>query len=298
MPIQIMPQFKLPGQTLSELLEKGRQRKFEQSKFREEQERIKNQFSQHQERMASQFAQQQSLERDRLEEQKNYHQGTLEQNNQLKPLQYALLKAKIEALKNNPKETPDEKRKNDVNAAKEKEENKINALRLKDIEEKGSALKTDMNQAVEASSIMEKNRDLTGNIPALKAWAGYADRDLAALKPILGKMQASLGHDFSSRGSVYGTKLAGNRKPNLRFQEEENLGILDEIHKDYYQRFKQMKDDYERISGKEYPVKWHDYYNKVKVKSPKGQVYIKTPKEAENLIKKYPGSVILGSAYE
>jgi hypothetical protein len=234
--------------------------------------------------------------------------GAREQNEE--PVNLKLLEAKIQAEKalanqrNNPKssvnkETPEEKMNREVKTADVKAENASTRKKLDKIEQQADELSTKMQRAVNAHNILSKNPNAVGYTSAGKYYTGFGDEDTASLNEIFGLMQADLAKEYSQRGSVYGTKLAGNRKPNLRYQSKQNLGLLGEINKDYYQRYKAMERDYKRLSGgKELPIPLNEHYKMVKVRSPKGDVYIKTPSEARQLLTKYPKAQILGQVYE
>lgn len=267
------PQFK----DVMDYLEQLRQNKINQANLNAKQQLEK-----------SQFAQNKDLERQKMEELAKYHQQLLNQNQSLNPLKMELLKNKIESLKNgsNP-------------SIQDKETEKLNAKRLDDIEKESSELSSSMSNAVDASTILEKNHSATGYGAATKNYIGKGSQETGELNDIFGSMQANLAKDYGKRGSVYGTKLAGNRKPALKNDYEQNIGALNQIHKDYYRRYKLMEKDYKRLSGgKELPISLNNFYNKVRVRSPKGDEVIKNPEEASALIQKYPGSEIIGNAYE
>lgn len=229
-------------------------------------------------------AQRLSQEKNQFDVKTNLEKQRIAQEGALNPLKMELLKARIEEARKN---------------AAKPELSKLDEKRLADIESKAGDLRAKMANSADASAILEKNKNVTGNLPALQTWAGIGSGDAGALNDIFGSMQADLAKDYSGRGSVYGTKLAGNRKPNMRYGYNQNIGILNEIDKDYYRRYKQMQADYKRISGGEdLPIDIPEHYKKVKVVSPKGDIYIKNPDEANDLLGKYPGSKILGSVYE
>lgn len=235
----------------------------------------------------SQFGISNDLDRQKLAELAKFHNQSLAQGEALNPLKMELLRTKIESLKNSGQSVQD------------KYNQKLKDKRLDDIEKQANDLAANMNNAVDATDILEKNPAATGYTPAMQNWVGKGSEETGALNDIFGGMQASLAKDYSSRGSVYGTKLAGNRKPSLKNDYEQNIGTLNQIHKDYFRRYKQMSEDYKRLSGgKDLPISLHDFYRKVKVISPKGDEVIKTPEEAEVLLAKYPGSIIKGNAYE
>lgn len=237
----------------------------------------------------NQYAQANSLEKQKLDELAKYHQQSLAQEGSLNPLKMELLRAKIESLKNG----------GGALSVQDKATQKLNAKRMDDIEKQAGELSGHMSQAADASNILDKNNAATGYAPAFQNLIGKGSGETGALKDIFGNLQASLGKDFSSRGSVYGTKLAGNMKPSLLADYESNTGNLNQIHKDYYRRWKLMNDDYKRLSGgRELPYTLNDFYNKVKVRSPQGHEVVKSPDEAAALIQKYPGSQIIGNAYE
>lgn len=236
----------------------------------------------------NQYAQANALEKQKLDELAKYHQQSLAQEGSLNPLKMELLRAKIESLKNTGGQS-----------SQDKATQKLNAKRIDDIEKQAAELSGHMGQAADASEILDKNNSATGYAPALQNLIGKGSGETGALKDIFGNLQASLGKDFSSRGSVYGTKLAGNMKPSLLADYESNTGNLNQIHKDYYRRWKLMQKDYNRLTGgNELPYTLPDFYNKVRVRSPQGHEVVKNPQEAAALIQKYPGSQIIGNAYE
>jgi hypothetical protein len=183
-------------------------------------------------------------------------------------------------------------------SATEQEQQKVDIKRAKDLEETGKLINK-FSQHSEALTDLFENKGLhTGNLAALRNWTNMPAKHVGTFMENSTPLVGQLSKELSQRGGAVVSGMAAAAKPDLKKPDDYNKEILNELHKQTYHDYQAVKAEYERITGKEYPIKLSKFYEKVKVQSPHGVTAIRSPEEAEKLVKKYPGSKILGNAYE
>lgn len=204
---------------------------------------------------------------------------------------------KVIAQKEGP--STEEKAKISLNAAEDKEQAKANVKQGQSLIDTGKSL-VDYSDHVEAlANLYEKKKNVSGLLPGLRNKANLGSEDSATFMAHSTPMVGKLGKDIATRGGAYVSSLAQAGKPNLYQPDKYNIKMIDEQARGVYKSYQRTKEAYEELfPGKKYPVKLPKFYDKFRVKAPNGLTYIKTQKEAEKLIKKYPNAEIVGNIYE
>lgn len=206
-------------------------------------------------------------------------------------------------------QTPEEKEESDIRVAKAKsdqdvaasaqeEQNKSNIQRSQDLIETGNLINKYAQHSIPLSLLLEK-KNVTGNIPAFENLLNLGGEDVGKFNENATPLVGQLAKELSTRGGAIVSGMASAAKPMLRKGRAYNLGVLNELHKQTYQAYKAAKEEYEHINpGKTYPIKLPKFYERVRIQSPLGHIAIKSPEDAKMLLKKYPGSKIIGLAYD
>jgi hypothetical protein len=139
---------------------------------------------------------------------------------------------------------------------------------------------------------------VTGNIRKLQDVFNLGGENTGKFNENSTPLVGELSKELSSRGGAVVSGMSAAAKPNLAKSEEYNRSVLNELARQTYRSYIESKNEYERINKKPYPIEIPNFLKRVKVISPNGHVVIKSPEEASQLVSKYKGSKILGSAYE
>lgn len=206
-------------------------------------------------------------------------------------------------------QTPEQKAQRDVDTANKKAQNSVNTdiateegkntvKRKQQLIETGELLNQYVGHSEALTNLFDKNKNASGLGQAAKNYFGMGGGDAGVFNVHALPLVGELSKDLSSKGGAVVTGLSMAAKPNMKNQPENNIAILNELHKKEFQTYKAAKEEYERISGKPYPVKLSKFFDRVKVQSPNGHIVEKSPEAAKELIEKYPGSKIMGKVYE
>jgi hypothetical protein len=217
------PQFK----DVMDYLETIRQRKGKQAQFEQEQQRLQDQFGQTKQ-----------LEMQKLAELAKYHQATLNQNESLNPLKVDLLKARIEALKNS--------------GSKLSPQEKTQSMKIL---ESGRSLKSMVDKANKIDELLDTNPDLTGILQGASSSLNLSNNEkLAEFDQRTRKLQADMARYGSQRGGVQALKWAERSKPGVYRTHNYNKGMIKSIQEDAQSDYNELKQEYEDLTGKPYPI--------------------------------------------
>lgn len=195
----------------------------------------------------------------------------------------------------------EEKAKIGLDVAEQKEQAKANIKRSSDLKDTGKML-NEYTQHVEAlENLLKKNKQSTGLIPGYKTKFKMGSGDAAIFQSHATPMVGKLSKDIASRGGAVVSGLAQAGKPDVFQPYDYNVKMIEEQAKSTYNSYKNAQREFQELHpNKPLPssLQLPKFFDKVRVKAPNGLTYVKTQKEAENLVKKYPGSQILGNIYE
>lgn len=156
------------------------------------------------------------------------------------------------------------------------------------------------NEAI--AKIMERNPKATGIFQSGKRYLKMGSEDQASFNRLAVPMVGQLAKDLSQRGGAVALNYAQGGKYDSAQPYESNQGILKEtnnaIIRDYNREAKVYKERTGKNPPYELPKYYRDWEKAVRIQSPDGHIAIKSPEDAAQLVKKYPGAKILGNVYE
>lgn len=186
-----------------------------------------------------------------------------------------------------------------LNAAERKEQAKANIKRSEDIKATMKMLQDYSHHVESLHELLEKNKNVSGLLSGYKTKFKAGSPEAAIFQSHATPMVGTLAKNISQRGGAVAAGIAQAGKPDIFQPHSYNVSMVNEQAKGVYTTYKNAKDEWEQLHpGKEFPYKLPKFYDKVRVRAPNGLTYIKTQEQADNLVKKYPGSEILGNIYE
>lgn len=206
---------------------------------------------------------------------------------------------KVIAQKVGPSDT--EKEETRLNVYEQKEQAKSNIKAVDNLKKTGKLLGDYTHHIESLDTLLKAHPETTGFRKGLltkfKAGSGESGTFQAHSMPMVGK----LSKDIAERGGAVVAGMAQAGKPDLYQSYDYNIKMINEQARATYNSYKNAQENFRDIHpDKPLPpsLQTPKFLDKVRVKSPKGLVHVKTQKEAENLIQKYPSSEILGNIYE
>src|SRR5690606_3936423 len=102
--------------------------------------------------------------------------------------------------------------------------------------------------------ILTKNPDLTGRTTQLVDKLGLTkDEDVGKMISAAQNLQAHMAREMGSRGGYGLSKLVEQGKPNIGKSNAFNKGVTAQLKESMRNSFKQMNEDYMRLTGKKLP---------------------------------------------
>jgi Rod binding domain-containing protein len=162
------------------------------------------------------------------------------------------------------KETPEQKRENDIKDAAVKEQQTIDIKRAQDIKEAAKELQLSGLDIDAIHDILTGPDSLsTGVIKSVIGKVGFGSQKLGELNERAIRLQAQMTHALSSRGGVGAANIVASGKPSSWKGTQENLGIT----KAYAERIKNeydlLNNEYKQIMHKDLPYTLPEYVQKI-----------------------------------
>lgn len=205
-----------------------------------------------------------AFRKSQLEETSKYHKGLLgvQQQNanraaQLAPLQYELLKQKIEEIRNGRgrKESPEERQEREIETAEKKEENKLKVKTNNEYLNVGDIVNNASSPLETIFTILEKHPGNTGNMAGIRNFLHIGNETQGKLNAAMVPLQAALGKEISQRGGAVAASLAAPGKPGIWQNQNYNMGSTKQLIEKSIKAFNMAKQNYEESTGKPYPKK-------------------------------------------
>lgn len=162
-------------------------------------------------------------------------------------------------------QTPEEKQQAEVNKAVGIDQAKGNFKKATDIENTADTLMQYAFNNEKISNILDRNKNATGNIPALQNYLNLGGTDSGEFNNLSIPMQGQLAKELSNRGGAVVAKLAAGGKYNLAKNNEYNTGIRKSTTNDIINTYDTLNDRYKRLTGKELPQKLSPFYDKWRI---------------------------------
>jgi hypothetical protein len=194
-------------------------------------------------------------------------------------------------------ETPSQKSGRKVTEAVETEKGKKGLKRAQDLEDIGTFIEKTAEHAAALSDFYNKGFK-SGPRQAAQQYLKFPSEGAGIFAENATPLIAGPSKELSTRGGAIIARMVQGSKPDYSQPDKYNKEVLEQIHRQTYRAFMEAKKEYEDLTGKPYPKKLPKFYENVRVVSPKGHIVVKPPEEAKKLMSKYPGSKILGNAYE
>jgi hypothetical protein len=142
----------------------------------------------------------------------------------------------------------------------EKEQSKSDIKKSQQLEDTADSLMDYAYNNEKISDILERNKNATGNIPALRNFLNLAGEDAGEFNNLAIPMQGKLAKDLSNRGGAVVAKLAAGGKYNLAKDHAYNTGIRKSTTNDIINTYDLLNERYKRLTGKELPQKLSPFY--------------------------------------
>lgn len=220
-----------------------------------------------------QFDVNKTLEEMKLKELREYHQGSLAQQGKLDPLRMELLRARIEQARSKGEEV------------KLSPQERTQSMKLL---EAGRSLKSVLEKAQGIDLLLQENPNLTGYKAGFKSMLNKPGGKVAQLIEKSGNLQSAIGRLASQRGGAQVLKWAEKVKPSVWKDVQSNLGMTSSILEDTGADFEEVKNEFEALTGKPFPIQMptgKKKGKKVKVKDNQtGEIHEMSEEEAKKLI--------------
>lgn len=118
----------------------------------------------------------------------------------------------------------------------------------------GRALQGMRNKSLKLKQLLKENPNLTGLGGGLKTLFGVPGESLGTFNETAGNLQADFGKLASRYGGAQVLKWAGKVKPGEWKDVDSNLGYVNSIYDNAGSDFEDIKNQYEDITGKPYPL--------------------------------------------
>lgn len=200
----------------------------------------------------------------------------------------------VPGMKTVNQETPEERQTREVSTAISKEQGIGNAKKTQDYLTAGDTINEYSGNLETIYKLLNKNRNLTGNVAGLKNMAHLSNEDQgkfnAATVPLIGK----LAKDISTRGGAVVAGMATAGKPGIWKSHQENMGLTKHLIEEAIRSYNNAKKGYEKITGKSYPkempafLKQYQASQGVKVTSPNGKIIRFPEDKVDEFLKDHP----------
>ena len=150
-----------------------------------------------------------------------------------------LLKQKLDIMREN------------ANNPKLSAQEKVQAMKLVDA---GRSLQSVAHRANKLSNMLETKPGATGWIPGAKEALGFGSEDTSEFNQTAGMLQADMAKFGSQRGGAQALKWAERVKPGKYKSNISNKGYIKSIIDDSNSDFEDIKNEYETLTGRPYPI--------------------------------------------
>lgn len=158
-------------------------------------------------------------------------------------------------------ETPQQKRAADAQSKLDVDEIKATRKKIDEIEKTAQALLPYVGKVNTIEDILKRKPELAGRTTQLADLLGMTkDEDVGTFLSSAQALQAHMAKEMSSRGGYGVAKLVEQAKPNIGKSTAYNKGVIKELKQSMKDSFTQMKQEYERLSGKKFPYNFEQYF--------------------------------------